>query len=562
MNPNPIFSREETIIINDGWVFSFDNENWQKINVPYCPESKNSGIGYTDFIPISYYKKSFKIKKTEKRLMLHFGAVDYRAIIYINGIYVGEHAGGYTPFAFDITDVTHDGENEIFMVVRDGEKGKTTSGKQSQKRQSYGCFYTRTTGIWQSVWLEEIPVNHIKEFYFYPNVQTSSVVIDLSVSACGGYEIEIKFNGHIVGKKKGKIEYRKKIKIALAEKHLWVPGAGNLYDVKISFEKDTVSSYFGLREVAYQGDKFLLNGTPCYQKFVLDQGYYPDGIYTATLEEMQKDIDRGLELGFNGARLHQKLFDPQFLYLCDKAGYMVWGEYPSWGIDYFNLDMVGQFLAEWQEALKRDFNHPSIVLWCPLNEVWGDPKDSRKKRDVRFIDIIYDFTKKIDKTRPCVDVSGGHHGQKTDLFDFHCYEQLSDLEKYLDRLEQNGILEVPLLYCKGERKKYRANFPVNLSECGGYSLSEHESDVDTVNEGSVQSEDAWGYGKGETDANAFVKRYEDLLNLLAKYKKLSGFCYTQLYDIEQEQNGFYRYDRSDKLNEEQKTRIKVANRKV
>ena len=215
MTPNPIFSREQTTVINDGWAFSFDNENWQNINIPYCPESKLSGIGYTDFIPICYYKKSFVIKKTEKRLILHFGAVDYRAIVYINGNYVGEHAGGYTPFAFDITDVTLDGENEIFMVVRDGEKGKSTSGKQSQKRQSYGCFYTRTTGIWQSVWLEEIPVNHIKEFYFYPNIQTSSVVIDLSVSACGGYEIEIKFNGHIVGKKKGKIEYRKNIKIAL-----------------------------------------------------------------------------------------------------------------------------------------------------------------------------------------------------------------------------------------------------------------------------------------------------------------------------------------------------------
>ena len=290
-------------------------------------------------------------------------------------------------------------------------------------------------------------------------------------------------------------------------------------------------------------------------EYYVDEGYYPDGIYTAMLEEMQKDIDRGLELGFNGARLHQKLFDPQFLYLCDKAGYMVWGEYASWGIDYSNLDGVGQFLKEWQEALKRDFNHPSIVVWCPLNEAWGDWNDARKKRDVRFVNIVYNFTKEFDSTRPCVDVSGGHHGKDTDLYDFHCYEPLPNLKKYLDAFENKNELDVPLLYCKGERRKYKKGLPVNLSECGGYSLSEHESNVDTVNEGAVQSEDAWGYGKGETDANAFVKRYEDLLSLISKYKKLSGFCYTQLYDIEQEQNGFYRYDRSDKLTIEQKRRI-------
>ena len=555
MKPNPIFSREKTTVINDGWIFSFDNANWQKINVPYCPESKLSGIGYTDFIPVCYYKKSITVKKTENRLMLHFGAVDYHATIYVNNQYAGEHVGGYTSFAVDITDLVADGENEIFMVVRDGEKGKTASGKQSQKRQSYGCFYTRTTGIWQSVWLEEKPVKYIKEVYFYPNVQNTSVKVDLRVSACGKYSIEVLFNGRTVGSQKGEIEYRKTVAIALSEKHLWKLGEGNLYDVKIRFEEDEVSSYFGLREVTYQGYDFLLNGVRCYQKLVLDQGYYPDGIYTAMLEEMQKDIDRGLELGFNGARLHQKLFDPQFLYLCDKAGYMVWGEYASWGIDYSNLDGVGQFLKEWQEALKRDFNHPSIVVWCPLNEAWGDWNDARKKRDVRFVNIVYNFTKEFDSTRPCVDVSGGHHGKDTDLYDFHCYEPLPNLKKYLDAFENKNELDVPLLYCKGERRKYKKGLPVNLSECGGYSLSEHESNVDTVNEGAVQSEDAWGYGKGETDANAFVKRYEDLLSLISKYKKLSGFCYTQLYDIEQEQNGFYRYDRSDKLTIEQKRRI-------
>ena len=172
---------------------------------------------------------------------------------------------------------------------------------------------------------------------------------------------------------------------------------------------------------------------------------------------------------------------------------------------------------------------------------------------------MYNFTKEFDSTRPCIDVSGGHHGRKTDLYDFHCYEQFSDLETYLENFEKNDELDVPLLYCKGERKKYRKGLPVNLSECGGFSLSEKENYINTINEGAIQSEESWGYGKGETDANIFVQRYEELLSVIKKYNKISGFCYTQLYDVEQEQNGFYRYDRTDKLTEEQKQRIFNAN---
>ena len=557
--PNPLFAREKTVIINDGWQFSFDNQNWKQINVPYCPESKLSGIHFTDFIPVCYYKKSFTVSKTENRLVLHFGAVDYKACVYVNNIYIGEHEGGYTPFAFDVTDALRSGENEIYLVVRDSEFGKNATGKQSKRRNSYGCFYTRTTGIWQSVWLEEVPQKQIQEFYFYPNINEVAVDLDLHVSACGNYAVEVYFENKLVGEEKGEIEYRKRLHIPLLEKRLWGVGCGNLYDVKIRFEEDEVYSYFGLREVGYKGYDFILNGERCYQKLVLDQGYYPDGIYTAPSEGvMQRDIDMALELGFNGARLHQKVFDPQFLYLCDKAGYLVWGECASWGIDYSKLDAIGQFISEWQQELKRDFNHPSIITWCPLNETWGDWDDPRKGRNVQFVDTVYAFTKIFDTTRPCVDVSGGHHGKETDLFDFHCYEPLENIEKYLDEWENNGVLEVPLLYDKQENKKYVGG-AVNLSECGGFSLSDTISDVSTVNEGAVQSEESWGYGKGETDANAFVKRYEELAVLLSRYKKLSGFCYTQLYDIQQEQNGFYCYDRSDKLTEKQKEKIKRIN---
>jgi beta-galactosidase/beta-glucuronidase len=240
---------------------------------------------------------------------------------------------------------------------------------------------------------------------------------------------------------------------------------------------------------------------------------------------------------------------------------MVWGEFPSWGMDYSDTKCLGQFLLEWEEVVIRDFNHPSIITWCPLNEVWGDWEDPRKKRDVKCVDLIYTFTKTLDSTRPVVDVSGGHHGKDTDIFDFHCYEPVNKLKDYLDRIEKEDIVDMPLLNCVGERSSYRKGTPLNFSECGGISFGYEGADVETetVNECAVQNENAWGYGKGAPDCDAFVKRYQELIELIYSYDKLSGFCYTQLYDIEQEQNGFYYYDRTDKLTEKQKNLIRQIN---
>ena len=558
---NPIKERKNTVELTENWLFSFDKNEWREINVPYCPESKLSGVEHKDFIPVCYYKKKFTVERGENRVFLHFGAVDYRATLYVNGKYVGEHIGGFTPFAFDVTDFLQAEENELLLEVHDNERISRAYGKQSYKKESFGCFYTRVTGIWQPVWIEYTPINHIKEFYFYPDIDRCEVDVDLSVSGKGNYRIEVFYEDEKVGEGKGSIKYRERITVALTEKHLWELGKGNLYDVKITYEEDEVSSYFGLRKVEYEGYKFKLNGKSVFQKLVLDQGYHPEGIYTMpSVESMQKDIDNGLRLGFNGARLHQKVFDPRFLYLCDKAGYMVWGEFPSWGIDYSNLDSVGQFLAEWQESLKRDFNHPSIVTWCPLNEVWADWNDSEKLPDIRFIDVVYDFTKRFDTTRPCVDVSGGFHGERTDLFDFHCYEPLENLKKYIAELEEKDRLEVPLLYANESSKRYEKGQAVNVSEYGGIAFGNGaalKTEIETVNEGAVQSEEAWGYGKREATAEAFLERYKAVTEAIFACEKISGYCYTQLYDVEQEQNGFYYYDRSEKLTEEQMEQIRL-----
>ncbi len=561
MHPNPIKKRRNYEILNDGWEFSFDGENWREINVPFCPQSGLSGIEYTDFIRQCRYRKVFTHKKTEGRTVLHFGAVDYRTVVFVNGKYVGAHTGGYTAFEFDISSFLNEGENRLYLSVYDDNDG-IAFGKQSYKRNSFGCFYTRTTGIWQSVWLEQTPDEYIKDFYFYPDSGTCAVETEMTVSGKGRAEIAVSYEGKEVGRAEFDIAYKKRVKIPLAEKHLWSVGQGNLYDVVLRFEGDEVSSYFGLRKAEYDGHRFLINGEEVFQKLVLDQGYYPSGIYTAGVADFESDIERAKRLGFNGVRMHQKVFDPMYLFSCDKAGFMTWGEFPGWGIDYSDLKGLGQFIAEWEETLRRDFNHPSIVTWCPLNEVWGEWDAPDKKRDVRFVDTVYDFTKRFDPTRPCVDTSGGHHGAKTDLYDFHSYEPEEVLKKYLIKLDEEDVLDVPLLYCEGETERYVKGLPVNVSEFGGISFNgETEEKVATVNGCAVSSEEAWGYGNGAEDGDAFVERFTGLVRTIMDCKKVSGYCYTQLYDIEQEQNGFYFYDRTDKLTEAQKDMIRDAQSK-
>lgn len=556
---NPIQYRTPFTELMDGWLFSLNGKDFSPIRVPFAPQTKLSGIGYKDFIPKCYYKKEFTCEKTDKRVILHFGAVDYETNVFINGTFVGSHRGGYTPFSFDITDALSPGANLLELEVFDDFKN-IPSGKQSAKREAYGCFYTRTTGIWQPVWLEYVPEVHIEKFRFYPNVKDVAVKVELETSGKGDFEIEVLFEGRKVGSAKGMADKRATVIIPLKEKHLWAVGQGNLYDVALKFGEDVVHSYFGLREVAYRGFEFLLNGERIFQKLVLEQGYYADGGYTPRdLEAMQRDIDFAAELGFNGLRLHQKVFDPRYLYLCDRAGMMVWAEFPSWGIDYTNTASLPVFLAEWEKAMERDFNHPCIILWCPLNEVW-DGKDKTEKRDIKYIDEVYAFTKAYDSTRPCVDVSGGHHGHKTDLYDFHSYEPPEALEGYLSKLEKDGQLYVPLLYNDDETElRYRDGLPVHISEFGGIKIGADEHTVGTVNESAVQCTESWGYGKGALTEEDFVSRYKALVEVIYRCQKLSGFCYTQLYDVEQECNGFCTYERKDKLSKSCINRIRAIN---
>ena len=570
--PRPQMVRNDWINLNGCWEFEIDQSVSGKerllqqadhlagmITVPFCPESKLSGVGFTDFMACVWYRKEIVLPEdwhkgmaAGERVILHFGAVDYLTTVYVNGQEAGTHKGGYSSFELDITHYINKEDPKVVITVcaeDDLRSGLQPGGKQSAKYGSFGCYYTRTTGIWQTVWLEKIPANHIASFKLYPNIEDGSVQITAQVVGAGELTARASFEGKPMGQSSVKaVSGQADIVLTLNEKHLWELGNGRLYDLELTFGDDTVKSYFGLRSVRMEGMKFLLNGKSVFQRLVLDQGFYPDGIYTAPTEEaLVKDIELSLAAGFNGARLHEKAFEPRFLYHCDRLGYMVWGEHANWGLDVSKLDALVAYIPEWTELVERDFNHPAIIGWCPFNETWD--VNGRKQRD-EVIDIIYWMTKQMDPTRPCIDTSGNYH-VVTDIFDVHDYDQnpVTFKARY-DELVEKGDFDVSY-NCSRDREGnlrhvYRGE-PVFVSEYGGIKW-------DVTNDGFV----GWGYGDGPKTEEEFISRYEGLTKALLDNKLICGFCYTQLYDVEQEKNGLYTYDRLPKFDMEIFKRINTA----
>jgi len=547
-HPKPQFERADWLNLNGEWDFEFDFGNskkdagiidkkeWgSKIIVPFCPESKLSGIEYTDFIPAVWYRKTVNITADhlKGRVILHFGAVDYDSTIYINGKTAGNHKGGYASFKFDITEYLCEGENTIIVnAVDDVRSNFVPRGKQCEELKSRGCDYTRTTGIWQTVWLEFVPVSYIKSFKIFPDYINGSVTISAVVEGNGEFTASASYEGKKMGSFTKNAKSTVTGEIKLDEIHLWEVGCGRLYDLELTFGKDKAKSYFGLRNVELDDYKFLINGKSVFQRLVLDQGFYSEGIYTApTDKDLENDIKISLAVGFNGARLHQKVFEERFLYHCDRLGYIVWGEYGNWGLDHSNPAALGAMLPEWCECVERDFNHPSIIGWCPFNETWDFA--GRRQND-NVISTIYKVTKHMDETRPCIDTSGNFH-TITDIFDVHDYEQdYKIFKENYDKLMTEGILYERF----PDRQMYSSKGCAWVSEYGGLQWSKGDRG------------DAWGYGNAPKTEEEFIERYAGLTDALLDNYRMFGFCYTQLYDIEQEQNGLYYYDRTPKFDPE------------
>lgn len=545
--PNPQFERSDWINLNGEWQFEMDQgrsgrerELYKaeslsgKILVPFCPESELSGVGYTDFISAVWYRRTVNIpeEKLTGRVFLHFGAVDYEAFVYVNGKLAGSHRGGYIHFSLDITDYVKAGENVIVVCAEDDSRDPLIpSGKQSFLYASKGCHYTRTTGIWQTVWLEFTPKSYIKNFRIYPDIKNATATIHAEVCGAGKFKAEAYFDGKSVGVFESQSNGETiSGTITLSEKHIWDIGEGNLYDLNLTYDEDNVKSYFGLRNVRMDGFKFMLNDRSVFMRLILDQGFYPDGIYTAkSEEELVRDIELSLAAGFNGARLHEKIFEPRFLYHCDRLGYLTWGEYPNWGLDYSNPKALSSFLTEWMEEIARDFNHPSIIGWCPFNETWD--YEGRKQWD-DLLRMAYRTTKNLDPTRPCIDTSGNFHVE-TDIFDVHDYEQnVESFKNNYDRLMSENDL------CDRHHDKQGTQIwngePVFMSEYGGIRWASEQNN-------------GWGYGEAPVSEEEFKARYKGLTEALLQNDKMCGFCYTQLYDVEQELNGLYTYYREPKF---------------
>ncbi len=563
-HPNPQWERDTWKNLNGTWEFEFDfgcsaveRRLWEKerfdreILVPFCPESRLSGIGYTDFINGVAYRKNFELSQEELsgRVLLHFGAVDYEASVYVNGTLVGSHKGGYTSFCFDITKHVAPGPNTLFVAVKDDVRsGLQPKGKQAHLYASSGCDYTRTTGIWQTVWLEFVPERHIQSAKYYPDPANGKVTVTGLVQGQGTLQLTALWEDKPVGEAALSVEDGFfTVQLDLSETHLWEPGKGGLYTLLLSFGEDRVKSYFGLRTAKFQGRKFLLNDKSLFQRFVLDQGFYPEGIYTApTEEDLVKDIQLSFAAGFNGARLHEKVFEARFLYHCDRLGYLVWGEYPNWGLDHAHPLSTETYLNQWSEAVERDFNHPAIIGWCPFNETWGYREEREKNA---LLTSLYKLTKRLDPTRPCID-SSGNYRVLSEVYDIHDYDQ--DTQSFqarwdglTDRIRETGGVipaEDPFFNSAPEGPSGRAPFfnqpydnqPIFVSEYGGIRWPD-----DTV--------EGWGYGNAPATPEEFFARYKGLTEALLNNPEIFGFCYTQLYDVEQEVNGLYTYGRAQKF---------------
>ena len=554
-HPKPQFRRESWRNLNGEWDFAFDfsdsgadrrfyerEELDRKILVPFCPESELSGIGYRDFIPAVWYlcRVTLDAAQLRGKVFLHFGAVDYACRVWVNGKETGGHTGGYVSFALDITPYAVEGENRITVCARDDTRsGKQCKGKQSSLYASHGCDYTRTTGIWQTVWLEFVPKEYIVGARYYPNIAAGTLTVQARLAGRGVLRASAFYEGRLCGSAEAEAAAGNAVlTLPLSELHLWEAGAGRLYDLELSFGEDLVHSYFGMREVCIDGQKVLLNGKPVFQRLVLDQGFYPDGIYTAPSDAaLERDIRLSLAAGFNGARLHQKVFEERFLYHCDRLGYLVWGEQGNWGLDLSRPDGLKRFLPEWMEEVERDFNHPAIVGWCPFNETWDY---EGRKQDDDLLRIVYLMTKRYDSTRPCIDTSGNYH-VLTDIYDLHDYAQDPEVfaAHYADFAKGGRAWDE-----HHKRQTMPEGVPVFVSEYGGIKWDA---------EGA--QENGWGYGSGPETEAEYLERYRRLTDVLLDNPRMFGFCYTQLYDVEQELNGLYTYGRRPKFDMEVIRRI-------
>lgn len=570
--PRPDFERKAWLNLNGEWRFAFDDADeglpgrWygrslpsasgaDRIVVPFCYQSELSGLGIDETHEIVWYSRHFELPSSfaGKRTLLKFGAVDWKASVWVNGDLAATHEGGYSPFSIDVTRFLRAGENELVVRVEDRDDPCQPRGKQSWRGERFGCWYTPTTGIWQTVWLEAVGEIAIERFRAVPEVGLRSVRIEASLDGFRpGLELRaaVYFKGALVRSASASVSDRKpSLSLELGgpdeldSDYIWRPGNPSLFDLELRLvearlvetdggELDSVKGYFALRAIEARDGRILLNGVPLTQKLVLDQGYWRESLLTAPSDEaIKRDIELAMSFGFNGARKHQKIEDPRYYYWADRLGFLVWGELPSaYG---FTPESMRFLSSTFLDFIDRDYNHPSIVAWVPLNESWGVSRILLDKREQSFSRALYDLAKAYDGTR-LVSSNDGWEQAETDICAIHDYEasgsafsaKIADWKAYLA-----GVSDWKLIYAEGWA--YRGE-PVILTEYGGIAFA-----------GGKQGE--WGYRGAVEGEAAFIERFRSMSRAVLDSGRFSGLCYTQLTDVQQEINGLCTPDRKPKI---------------
>jgi beta-galactosidase/beta-glucuronidase len=568
--PRPQLCRDNWLNLNGKWRFRYDDElrcrmedgisDWtHDINVPFAPETELSGIGDTGFHKACWYEREFTLQPTDGRTILHFGAIDYSARVWVNGHLVAEHEGGHTPFKADITAVMKaDGTQTVTVLAEDDPADLAKPrGKQDWLLEPHSIWYPRTTGIWQTVWVEQVAATYIRGLKWTPIFETYE--IGCEVFAAGDVQddlfVEVKI-WH--GEQLLADDYYKLLggeanrKIALSDpgiddsrnELLWSPERPTLLDVEVTLRRngevlDRVTSYTALRSVAINRDRFMLNGRAYPLKMVLDQGYWPESFLTAPSDAaLRRDVELAKAMGFNGVRKHQKIEDPRYLYWADRLGLLVWEEMPS--AYRFSPKAITRMVKEWTEAIERDYSHPCIIVWVAFNESWGVPNLTLTQAHRNAVEALYHLTRTLDATRPVIG-NDGWEASATDILGIHDYD--SDPEK----LQARYAVSDPVRTLFDQRRPggriltldgfpHRGQ-PIVLTEFGGIAYDKGAA---------AQAEGTWGYSRRQSD-ESYHDLYRRLLAVANTTFMFSGFCYTQFTDTFQEANGLLGADRTPKL---------------
>lgn len=573
--PRPHFVRPNWLTLNGEWGFQFDNDNrglqeeWfkrnafnSKIIVPFPYQSELSGIHSKEYHPVVWYGRSFHIPQdwVNKRVLLNFNAVDYRSTVWVNGLFVGMNQGGYAAFSFDITDYLSDGENTITVRVEDYMTTTQPRGKQTARTDSWACWYTPVTGIWQSVWLEAVGHTYLHHVKLEPNIDINTVDVQYWLNQLHGpveIRCRVSYKGHEVSTTTVPVDLRYyrfsditprlegSFTLSIPEAELWSPESPNLYDLEFEVRQgdallDTVSTYVGMRKISVEDGQVYLNNAPYYLRMVLDQGFWPEGIYTpAAVEDIKHDVKMTKEFGFNGARKHQKFEDPYYYYYCDKLGLLTWCEMAA--AYYYDEEVSLNITHEWQRLVVEYYNHPSVMAWVPINESWGVDQLTHGSSDPRLVhhmSTLYHLTKSIDPTRLVVGNDGWQQGL-TDIAAIHDYTQdPADLQNRYARFKADRNSKA---FSHGHPTilpgfEYTGQ-PIMITEFGGVKVEE-------------QGAEGWGYGDAAADYDEMLERIERLVQVIIDEPEICGFCYTQLTDVEQEVNGLMTYDRRLKVKPE------------